>query len=290
MPLLKHNGGKNMYNENAMMTQPNALEQKFILPAMVQSEFSAEDLADDMDGLSMSFSRIKIPAGGMTQFEIPTENPDSPDYAPLLEGVILHHHPSCAYWVETGEDDDDDEEKLPLCSSLDGIKGIGTPGGACATCQLNAFGSGAKGKGKACKNMHVIYLLRSNELMPIQFNLPPTSIRPFKEFMNRAFRLRKRASYGSIVQIGLKKENNGKKDYSVATFRLLSDFSGEELAQICSYAKNFKGQIKELNQLRAQAAEDQFEDVCELPAGDALSMGAGGEPFTINGDRDILPD
>lgn len=274
-----------MYNENAMMTQ-----QKFILPAMVQSEFSAEDLADDMDGLSMSFSRIKIPAGGMTQFEIPTENPDSPDYAPLLEGVILHHHPSCAYWVETGEDDDDDEEKLPLCSSLDGIKGIGTPGGACATCQLNAFGSGAKGKGKACKNMHVIYLLRSNELMPIQFNLPPTSIRPFKEFMNRAFRLRKRASYGSIVQIGLKKENNGKKDYSVATFRLLSDFSGEELAQICSYAKNFKGQIKELNQLRAQAAEDQFEDVCELPAGDALSMGVGGEPFTINGDRDILPD
>ncbi|MEE1329503.1 MAG: hypothetical protein UHS47_13280, partial [Oscillospiraceae bacterium] len=80
------------------------------------------------------------------------------------------------------------------------------------------------------------------------------------------------------------------KDYSVATFRLLSDFSGEELAQICSYAKNFKCQIKELNQLRAQAAEDQFEDVCELPAGDALSMGAGGEPFTINGDRDSLPD
>ena len=76
----------------------------------------------------------------------------------------------------------------------------------------------------------VLYLLRSGEYMPLQVNLPPTSIKPFKEFLNRAFMLRRRATYGSIVQIGLKRENNGTNDYSVATFKLLQDFQGEELA------------------------------------------------------------
>ena len=55
---------------------------------------------------------------------------------------------------------------------------------------------------------------------------------------------RRRATYGSLIQIGLKKENNGSNDYSVATFRLLRDFEGEELAQIRAYANGFKEQIK----------------------------------------------
>lgn len=276
-----------MYNNNAMMTQQNETERKFLLPAMVESEFSAEDLAEDMDGISLFFNRVKIPAGGMTQFEIPTENPDEPDYSPTLEGVILHHHPACAFWPET-DDDDDEDDKNPLCSSVDGVTGIGSPGGSCVACKLNSFGTGPKGKGKACKNMHVIYLLRSGEMMPLQFNLPPTSIRPFKEFMQRAFRLRNRTSFGSIVRIALKKESNGKTDYSVATFRLIDDFRGEELKQVCSYAKNFKEQVKLMNQQRAQANEDQYEDLC-VETEDVLPMGED-VPFTINGDRDELPD
>ena len=69
--------------------------------------------------------------------------------------------------------------------------------------------------------MRVLYLLRSGEFMPLQVTLPPTSLKPFREFMNQSFMLRRRATYGSVVQIGLKKMNNGKDDYSVATFRRL---------------------------------------------------------------------
>ena len=76
--------------------------------------------------------------------------------------------------------------------------------------------------------MRDIYLLRSGEYMPLLISLPPTSIKPFKEFLNRAFVYRRRATYGSLVQISLKKENNGSNDYSVATFRLVRDFQGEE--------------------------------------------------------------
>ena len=48
-----------MYNNNnALMAQ-----EKFLLPAMVEGDFSQEELSDDMDGLQMSFQRVKIPAG-----------------------------------------------------------------------------------------------------------------------------------------------------------------------------------------------------------------------------------
>lgn len=36
--------------------------QDFILPTALDSDFSSEDLADDMDGLQMTMQRVKIPA------------------------------------------------------------------------------------------------------------------------------------------------------------------------------------------------------------------------------------
>ena len=280
-----------MYEQNnGMMTQPTTPDRAFALPAMVEScDFTAEELAEDMDGLSMSFTRIKIPSGGGKIFEIPTDDPDNPDSATTLEGIILHHHAHCAYWPESN----DDEDNKPLCSSLDGKVGIGEPGGVCATCQLNTFGTASKGAGKACKNMRVIYLLRSGEYLPVQINLPPTSIKPFKEFYTKAFALRRRAPYGSIVRIGLKQENNGKEDYSVATFRRVADFSGEKLQQVKAYAANFKDQLKLIMEQREKAAEEQYDDVCEIGGGNELPLSTG-DSFTItptiDGERDALPD
>ena len=280
-----------MYEQNnGMMTQPTTPDLAFVLPAMVEScDFTAEELAEDMDGLSMSFTRIKIPSGGGKIFEIPTDDPDNPDSATTLEGIILHHHAHCAYWPESN----DDEDNKPLCSSLDGKVGIGEPGGVCATCQLNTFGTASKGAGKACKNMRVIYLLRSGEYLPVQINLPPTSIKPFKEFYTKAFALRRRAPYGSIMRIGLKQENNGKEDYSVATFRRVADFSGEKLQQVKAYAANFKDQLKLIMEQREKAAEEQYDDVCEIGSGNELPLSTG-DSFTItptiDGERDALPD
>ena len=51
--------------------------------------------------------------------------------------------------------------------------------------------------------------------------------------------------------------NNGKDDYSVATFRLLSDLSGAELAQVREYANSFKEQIRNMLQQSAGAAGTQ---------------------------------
>lgn len=277
-----------MYN-----TQNNALaEQKFMLPAaMPEGEFTQEELAEDMDGLQMSFPRVKIPAGGALMFELPSDDPENPDYVKNLEGVILFNHPNNAYWPEGSEYDD---SATPLCSSVDAKQGIGEPGGSCVSCALNQFGSAAEGNGKACKNMRVLYLLRSGEIMPLQVTLPPTSLKPFREFMNQSFMLRRRATYGSVVQIGLKKMSNGKDDYSVATFRRLYDFSGEELAQIRQFADGFKEQIRMMLQQRATINETQHDTGCDygnsnvevLPAGKGTQFTYG---QTLDGEREALP-
>lgn len=197
---------------NEMMT--TATRSNFLFPQAVETTFTAEELAEDMDGIQLNFQQVKVPAGGALQYEIPTEDPDNPDYSRYLEGVILYHHPSNAYWPET-EGGEDDENAPPQCQALDGKLGHGSPGGLCVSCGYNKFGT--RGKGKACKNMHMVYLLRSGEFMPLQITLPPTSIKPFNEFVSRAFLLRRRGICSAVVQLGLKKMNNGKDDYSGAT-------------------------------------------------------------------------
>ena len=189
-----------MYEQTNTMMETKTT---FQIPQLLDGDdFTSEDLADDMEGLRLSFTRIKIPGGGHLQFEIPSGNPDVPDYAPYLEGVILYSHNSNAYWPEGSEYDDD---QPPLCQSFDGKVGYGEPGGTCADCVLNQFGSDGNNKGKACKNMRMLYLLRSGEYMPIQIALPPTSLMPYTRFVNEAFLSRRRKVCTGVVRIGLKK-------------------------------------------------------------------------------------
>lgn len=250
--------------------------EAFLLPdVVVDREFSKEELADDMEGLQLGFQRVKIPSGGMLQFELPGDDPDNPEYVKYLEGVIVYSHNSNAYWTDGGDHDDN---APPDCQSMDGKLGYGCPGGICASCPYNRFGSDPKGgRGKACKNMRIVYLLRSGELMPIQLSLAPTSIRPYSEFVNAAFLSRRRGVCGGVVRIGLKKKNNGKDDYSVATFQKLYDFSGEELARVRAYADSFKEQVRDM---LAQRAAD-----AEMEAGTGVEMGGPAKVMPENGDH-----
>ena len=261
--------------------------QDFILPTALDSDFSSEDLADDMDGLQMTMQRVKIPGGGNLQFEIRGDDPDNPDYERKLVGVILHHHFANAYWPDGSEYDD---SVPPLCQSFDGKQGYGVPGGVCTTCAFNQFGSTANGSGKACKNMRQVYLLRSGEYLPLQLSLPPTSLRPFNDFMNLAFVARRRPSYSAIVEIGLKRAESGGYTYSVATFRKVRELEGESLAAVKSYAANFKEQVKSL---LAQRVENYKSDVESLTGTAPLELADNGDHFSypgvIDGERDELP-
>lgn len=137
-----------------------------------------------------------------------------------------------------------------------------------------------------------MYLLLSGEALPIQLSLSPTSIRPYTDFINAAFIARRRGVCGSVVRIGLRKVNNGKNEYSVATFKLLYDFAGEELAKIRAYAASFKEQVDLILSQRAESAEAEASNgvVMERPVRvmpsneDHFEVGSA-----INGGRDELP-
>ncbi len=265
----------------------------FVLPSMMDTGFDAEDLGDDFEGLNLSFKKLKIPAGGVLQFEEPGADPDNPEYVRSIEGVILYNHASNAFWAAGMEYD---EASTPLCSSFDGKCGHGTPGGTCDTCEMNQYGTDQSGgKGKACKNMRTVYILRSGEAMPIQLSLPPTSLRPFNDFANAHFVTRKRPTWATIIKIGLRRVENGSNTYSVATFSKDRDMTPEEVVQMKAYANTFRAQVKEILQQRALEAEnrtngeDGYETLGDFSAtGDGdhfVLMGAN----TLNGDLDALP-
>jgi hypothetical protein len=276
-----------MSNLNERSGGDIAERKDFLLPETMGDGFDSSDLSEDMEGLDISFPRVKIPGGGVLQFELPSDDPERPSYAGELEGVILYNHSSNAYWPEGSEYSDD---MPPMCQSLDGKTGHGDPGGLCESCGFNFFGSAANGKGKACKNMRMLYLLRSGDFLPLQISLPPTSIGPFRTFMNMVFMLRNRPTYGSIVKIGLKRANSNGYDYSVATFSKVCDLTGEELTAMQAYAANFREQIKRM--LAEQAAvKESASNTIEM-ASTPLELPENGGHFSIevfDGERKELP-
>lgn len=277
-----------------MQTQNNTIatmQQQSVIPfALPNNSALNGDVAEDMDGFTPSFQRIKIPGGGVTQFEMPSDDPSQPNYEQKLEVVILFNHANNSYWPEGSEYDDDTP---PQCQSADGKTGYGAPGGVCLTCPLNKFGSDSRGSGKACKNMRTLYVLRSGDMMPYILSLPPTSIKAWKDFYNKTFYCRNRPSYASLVEITLTRKSSNGFDYGVAVFKHIRDFEGEELAAVSEYAQSFRAQAKLGVEQRAEiqkaaAAENVVIETgaMQFPDNDpSFSIGAG----VLNGDLEALP-
>ena len=82
--------------EEESMQKRELSEERFLIPATNAPEeaggFSAEELGADVDGMSLGFQRLKIPSGGVQQFEIPSGDPEHPDYEQSLTVVFLIHH------------------------------------------------------------------------------------------------------------------------------------------------------------------------------------------------------
>ena len=148
--------------------------------AALANAWVLNDATEDLAGLDLTFDRIKIPAGGSTAFEIPDGDSEEVNMVKEIVGVILLHHPAYAYYKEkyTGG------SNPPDCGSFDGVTGTGDPGGACATCPFNQFGSG-DGQSKACKNRRMIYVLMEGELFPMVLSLPTGSLKEFTKYLKR---------------------------------------------------------------------------------------------------------
>ena len=178
-----------------------------------------QTMAEELEGLEGGFDRVKIPAGGTTMFELPGDEADEPEGVKEFSAVILYHHPLQQYYATkyTGG------SNPPDCGSFDGVMGEGEPGGVCANCPLNQFGSG-ENNSKACKNRRRVFLLREGELFPLILSLPTGSMKEFSRYIKRLL-------------------SKGKKSiaYSQAQFSLDRPLTSEEQILITKLSEQVKG-------------------------------------------------
>lgn len=197
-------------------------------------------LEEDCQGLDFTLDRIKIPSGGSTNFELPGEDDNDTISSKEVVGVMLYNHPAYGYYKEkyTGGNNP------PDCGSFDGITGNGNPGGACASCPYNQFGSG-DGQAKACKNRRYVYILQEGEVLPLILSLPTGSLKEFTNYMKRQISKGRKPSQ-IVTKITLRKTTNSSGiAFSQAVFsfvRVLEPNEKEAMAymtdQMKAYAAN----------------------------------------------------
>lgn len=199
-------------------------------------DFNLSDvMAEEMSGLSASFERIKIPIGGGTVFEIPSDDPDDVETIKELSGVILYQHPLNAYYATKYKGG----SNPPDCGSFDGVTGHGNPGGLCKNCPYNEFGSGENGA-KACKNRRRIYLLREGDVFPMMLSLPTGSLKGFTRYLMRILPKYK-SSNAVVTRFTLKKATSGTGvNYSQAQFAVARVLSAEEHDLIAAMTEQIK--------------------------------------------------
>ena len=218
--------------------------------AVIESKYAA--LANPIDGLfealsanvgsgaisEFDLSRVKVPTGGASAWEVPTLDGSEP--AKELRGVVVGFKDVRAYWAESFGGG----SNPPDCSSQDSITGIGNPGGECAVCPMADFGSkisqnGTPQAGQACKAMRLLFVLQKTEMLPLVLAVPPTSLRPIRQhFIRLASQSLRHDAVESIFTLEKTKSNDG-IEYSRIVTKVGDRLSEEERARAAAYTKHF---------------------------------------------------
>jgi hypothetical protein len=153
-------------------------------------------------------SRIKVPTGGGTSWTVPTASGDETHKE--LTGILVHVTRQRAYWPDatpTGEP--------PMCVSSDCVTGVGDPGGKCGTnanpaCPHNQWGTaikqdGSQGRGKACKETKMLFLLREERMLPDVVAVPPGSLQTAKKYLLKLCNEIKKPYFHVVTELTLTK-------------------------------------------------------------------------------------
>ena len=176
--------------------------------------------------------RITVPTGGGKLWTVPgLEGESNQEH---IEGLLVHWKEPRSYWKQSF--DDSGGGVRPDCESPDGVTGFGDPGGSCASCALAQFGTHHKGRGQACKQMRVLFMVTQQNFLPIAVSCPPTSLINMQTFFLRL------ASRGIlynhiVVRLALMQDKNkdGIKYSSVvpSMVRMLNEYEIEQVERYC---------------------------------------------------------
>jgi hypothetical protein len=153
-------------------------------PALSQGTGILKTIRFNLNGEAVTphdLNRIQVPLGGSTIWTV-AEGDGAETARKVLEGIILRIARRRACWSSSGPSGDP-----PDCSSNDCLHGLGRPGGSCAACLRNRFGTakkpdGSPGRGKACKETKLLFLLREGCLLPDVVTVPASGLKALRQF------------------------------------------------------------------------------------------------------------
>ena len=199
---------------------------------------------EQLNGITLEFPQLKIPAGGSTIFDVDDE--------PMKEikGVIVAHGPMNVYFAN----EFDGSSLPPDCTSRDGVIGnyrleenedgfdektFGQRN--CADCPFSEFGSGKNG-GKACKEKHQLFILTSDATVPYSLLLPVSSTSVLNSYATKLFTKGKYLS-DVLTSFTLEKaQNKTGISYSKIVMKKVRDLNDDEKA-ICKQCAEMVRQI-----------------------------------------------
>lgn len=203
----------------------------------------AEAFRENLGGASLSafdFQRIRVPAGGGIAWELLNVASGEIETPKTFEGIIVAWNGQKSFW-KTSLDDSAARRTPPDCYSLDTKKGIGNPGIECARCPNNVFGTAKNntGRGKACRDVRMIFLMRAHDVMPSLLIAPPTSLKPVHQyFMDVASNA---LPYWSVVtRFALKRRDDGPKPYSQIEPSVVGSIPRDAMPAVRAYSRMLK--------------------------------------------------
>lgn len=226
---------------------PNANEVKNIMEAM-----ELEDMSE------FPYGRIKAAAGGATLFEVYEPGDEEPENVQEITGVIVMSHPCNAYW-DAPFGKSKSKDKTPVCSSMDGKQGMTRDGEfvACESCPNNQYGTAGDGaRGKACKNMRRIYLLRpdAGDIFPLIYTVPPTGLKAYDNYRAQVMIKYHGMMQGVMTKITLKKaQNSDGIAYSTPVFTAVGKLPPAEAEGMRNYSMSFRASA-----LKVGITEDDY--------------------------------
>jgi hypothetical protein len=190
-------------------------------------------------GISIfQLDRLKMPVAGGLSFALPTlEGDDAP--VATVRGVIIAHKQVRSYWMKSFGSG---PSGPPDCISEDCVAGIGNPGGDCGKCPLSKFGTAreGQGRGQACQQRMLMFVMRKDNILPLFVNFPPTSMAAAQKFMVRLASSQVHFA-GVEVEIGLHKDRNADGiDFSCATFKVVRRLDANEAQSFSAIRKGLE--------------------------------------------------
>lgn len=212
------------------------------LAALRDTEALAEVMRANMGesgvGASMSaLEKIKVPSGDVPVY-VTEDEIDGVNSIKEFEAAVCWFVDRRLWWEESMEDGGGGSP--PNCVSTDLRTGVGQPGGDCAACPHNRFGSAPDESLPWCQERRQMFLLRTENkdtVFPSVLSIPPTSLKSVRRYM-MSLAGRGLAYFAALHRFSLDTAKNAKgQTYATVKMSLGRRLEPGEVAALKGYAE-----------------------------------------------------